>query len=359
MSQAETESKNIAFEGRIQLNGDAAPELDVIVELTEAFIVLGHPSGELGRWDRSSVAVAPIGRGWFTINVEDETVTFLPRRPGHFAASTVDLVPVEAIKKHWWQRSKTKQNETPALSRKELKHLEREEAARPPSAPTDTAMDIAPPAVEPAPPARPVPDQTAPAPTPIERPAAPIAPEPAPAPEVYAPVAPTQPPAEPASPWDDVPVPEIPGRKAREKKGPRSVPESAPRPDPAPEKKPLREKAPKPPKPPRTKEPRGRAVELAGTSRPVKQAGPRKRNPLSRAFAGFWYGLKGILLRISDELRQTGIVPFDRLPASPARSRPSESHQHVFQEHRLPGGLTRNVCHACGLVSIGGSGEDD
>ena len=224
MSQAETESKNIAFEGRIQLNGDAAPALDVIVELTEAFIVLGHPSGELGRWDRSSVAVAPIGRGWFTINVEDETVTFLPRRPGHFAASTVDLVPGEAIKKRWWQRSKTKQedpDETPALSRKELKRLEQQEAARPPSAPTDAATTYsAPPAAEPAPPARQVPEQTAPAQTPIERPAAPVAPEPAPASEVYAPGTPTQPPTEPASPWDDVPVPEIPGAQAKREEEP-------------------------------------------------------------------------------------------------------------------------------------------
>jgi hypothetical protein len=176
---------------------------------------------------------------------------------------------------------------------------------------------------------------------------------------MYAPSAPAQPQAEPASPWDDVPVPEIPGRKLKDKKRPRSVPEAAPRPVPAPKTKPSREKAPKPPKPPRTKEPRGKAVKLAGTTPPVKRTGPRKKNALSRAFAGFWHGLKGIALRVSDELRQTGIVPFDRLPAAPARSRPSESHQHVFEEHRLPGGLTRNVCHSCGLVSIGGSGEDE
>ena len=361
MSQAETDNKNLAFDGRIQLNGDAAPELEVIVELTDEFIILGHTSGELGRWDKNAVQVAPIGRGWFTLNVEEETVTFLPRRPGHFAASTVDLVPVETAKKRWWQRSKTvaKPEATPALTRKERKRREKEEAAGAAAAPADVAVDFAPPAPEPAPPAVPSPEQTAPAPTPVERPVAPAAPEPAPAPEVYAPAPPVQSPAEPASPWDDVPIPEIPGRKPKEKKRSRTVPESVPRPDPARKDKAPREKAPKPPKPARVKETRGRAVELAGASRPVSQAGPKKKNALSKAFAGFWHGLKGILLRVSDELRQTGIVPFDRLPAAPARSRPSESHQHAFEEHRLPGGLTRNVCHSCGLVSIGGSGDDE
>jgi hypothetical protein len=151
-------------------------------------------------------------------------------------------------------------------------------------------------------------------------------------------------------------VPEIPGRKARGKKPSRNIPKTAP-PEPVRKTKPPKEKAPKPPKPPKAS--RGRAVELAGGSRPVTKAGPRKKSAISRGFAGFWHGLKGIALRVSDELRQTGIVPFDRLPAAPARSRPSESHQHDFQEHRLPGGLTRNVCHSCGLVSIGELSEGD
>ena len=362
MSQAQTESKNTAFDGRIQLNGDAAPELEVIVELGDQHIVLGHSSGELGRWDRGSVAVAPIGRGWFTLSVEDETVTFLPRRPGHFAASTVDLVPVEVAEKRWWQRSKDKKDsaaETAILSRKERKQLKRDEAARTTfgSAAVDApsaGIESTAPSIEPGA----VPDQIESVPTPIEQYSAPVdttstqAPERAPG---FA--SPSQ--TEPASPWDDEPVPEIPVRNQRATKQPRSAPEAPPRPAPTKTPTPRREKAPKPPKPARTKAPRGQAVELAGTSRPVRPAGPKKRNPLSRAFAGFWHGLKGIALRVSDELRQTGIVPFDRLPAAPARSRPNQNHQHDFQEHRLPGGLTRNVCHSCGLVSIGGSGEDD
>ncbi|MGZ5384537.1 MAG: hypothetical protein ACXWH0_11200 [Acidimicrobiia bacterium] len=364
MSQAQTESKNTAFDGRIRLNGDAAPELEVVVELGDDYIVLGHSSGELGRWDRSSVAVAPIGRGWFTLNVEDETVTFLPRRPGHFAASTVDLVPVEVTERRWWQRSKdTKEPpaETATLSRKERRQLKRDGAARTTFG-SAVAEDESPAEIETtAPPVEPgpAPERTEPAPTPIEPRMVPVDLTPAQAPEMRPPdvASPSQ--AEPASPWDDLPVPEIPDRKPRATKQPRSVPEAPPRPVPAKTSSPPREKAPKPPKPARTKAPRGRAVEPAGTSRPVRPAGQKKRNVFSRAFAGFWHGLKGIALRVSDELRQTGIVPFDRLPAAPARSRPNENHQHDFQEHRLPGGLTRNVCHSCGLVSIGGFSEDD
>jgi hypothetical protein len=338
VSQAQTESKNTAFDGRIRLNGDAAPELEVIVELGDDYIVLGHSSGELGRWDRSSVAVTPIGRGWFTLNVEDETVTFLPRRPGHFAASTVDLVPVEVIERRWWQRSKATKEppaETATLSRKERRQLKRDRAARTTFGSavaedeSSAEVETTAPPVEPGP----APERTEPAPTPIEPRIVPVDLTPAQAPEMRAPdvASPSQ--AEPASPWDDLPVPEIPGRKPRATKQPRSVPEAPPR--------------------------RGRAVELAGTSQPVRPAGQKKRNVFSRAFAGFWHGLKGMALRVSDELRQTGIVPFDRLPAAPARSRPNENHQHDFQEHRLPGGLTRNVCHSCGLVSIGGFSEDD
>ena len=65
------------------------------------------------------------------------------------------------------------------------------------------------------------------------------------------------------------------------------------------------------------------------------------------------------MYRISDELRQSGIVPFDRLPAAPVRIRTEEDHEHDFRVHRLPGGLSRNVCHECGLVSIGESAGDD
>ncbi len=325
MSQAETESRNIAFDGRIRLNGDAAPELEVIVELTEDFIVLDHPSGQLGRWDRSTVQVSPIGRGWFSINVEEETVTFLPRRPGHFAASTLDLVPVEAVKKHWWQRSTTKQekaDETPALSRKERKRLAREEAARATFAPSDAAASSRTPGDRTCTVGHPGCGPDRPGPDPGRATGRPGYARAGSGPRDAYPERPGPTPGRAGFPWDDVPVPEIPGRKPKDNKRPRSVPEAAPRPDPEPKTKPSREKAPKPPKPARTKEPRGKAVELAGTTRPVKQTGPRKKNALSRAFAGFWHGLKGIALRVSDELRQTGIVPFDRLPAAPARSRP-------------------------------------
>jgi hypothetical protein len=364
VSQAPTDRKDVAFDGRIQLNGDAAPELEVIVELDQQFIVLAHSSGELGRWARNAVQVAPIGRGWFTLDVEDETVTFLPRRPGHFAAATVDLVPVEEIRKRFRGKArdkKAKEPQTPALSRKERKRLRSEEAAPAALASAEPAVDLAPPAVEPAAATfepGPAPDVIETAPPPVEQP--PGEPAPTPAPEIRPPSARPQPAAEPTSPWDDLPVPEVPGRKPRDKKRPRSAPKAPPRPAPEKESKPVRDKAPKPPKPPRTKAPkppRG-AVELAGAARTVKPAGPKKTNLFSRALAGFWHGLKGIALRISDELRQTGIVPFDRLPAAPARTRPNESHEHDFQEHRLPGGLLRNVCHSCGLVSIGESGED-
>ena len=131
MSQAPTDSRDLSFDGRIQLNGNEAPELEVIVELDDQFIVLGHSSGELGRWDRTAVRVSPIGRGWFTLDVEDETVTFLPRRPGHFAASTVDLLPVEVVQKRWWQRrDRDQEKPSDVPGRRERKRLEREQASR-------------------------------------------------------------------------------------------------------------------------------------------------------------------------------------------------------------------------------------
>ena len=351
MSQAPTDRTDLAFDGRIQLNGVEAPELEVIVQLDDQFVVLGHSSGELGRWDRTTVQVSPIGRGWFTLDVEDETVTFLPRRPGYFAASTVDLLPVEVVEKRWWQRRKQeKAVEAPALSRKERKRLEREQASRaapPPEISADpdqsatTAFESAPDS-----------EQRKPASPPIGQASPPVESIPAER-EMEAPDTSIQPPTEPASPWDDVPATQP--DEGRHKKRRESRPESAPRPDRV--KKPPRQKTPKPPKAPKV--PRSKAVELAGGSRTVAPAGPKQKGALSRGFAGFRHGVKGMAWRISDELRQTGIVPFDRLPAAPARSRPSDDHKHDFQEHRLPGGLTRNVCHSCGLVSIGERSDDD
>ena len=334
MSQAPTNSRDLAFDGRIQLNGDAAPELEVILELDDQFIVLGHSSGELGRWDRTTVRVSPIGRGWFTLDVEDETVTFLPRRPGHFAASTVDLLPVEVVAKRWWQRrdrEQKKPSDVPALSRRERKRLKREQASRAAAAqPVEVAPDVEP--REPAPP--PI-EQAAPSvdPTPVE--AAIETPEPGPT-------------IEPASPWDEEPVPELPGDKARHKKRRPSAPAALPV-----HSKPPRQKKPKAPK-----APRGEPIQMKA-ARTVTPAGPKQKSAFSRGMAGFRHGVKGMAWRISDELRQTGIVPFDRLPSAPARSKPSEDHKHNFQEHRLPGGLTRNVCHSCGLVSIGEHNGDD
>ncbi len=350
MSQVQGERKDTSFDGRIQLNGDAAPELEVLLELDDQYVVLGHSSGELGRWERATVQVAPIGRGWFTLDVEDEQVTFLPRRPGFFAAATVDLVPVEETKKRRRRKDRdksAKDAQPAALSRKERKLQRRQEA--------EEAVAIAPPAF-PAEVATPDPiPEPAPPPSPVE-----VAPPPAPPAMAPAPVSPpTEPQTQPASPWDDLPMPEIPGRKGGDGKRPSRGPVTPPGEKPA---KPPREKAPKPPREKKPRQPREKAVKLAGSQpavRPPKPVRPpKKRGVASRAAAGFWHGLKGMLLRISDELRQTGIVPFDRLPAASSRTRPSEEHEHVFQEHRLPGGLTRNVCHSCGLVSIGDSGED-
>ena len=169
-----------------------APELEVILELDDQFIVLGHSSGELGRWDRTTVRVSPIGRGWFTLDVEDETVTFLPRRPGHFAASTVDLLPVEVVAKRWWQRrdrDQEKPSDVPALSRRERKRLEREQASRAGAAqPVEVAPDV---------------EQREPAPPPIEQAAPSVDPIPVEA-EIETPD--PVPTIEPASPWDEVPV---------------------------------------------------------------------------------------------------------------------------------------------------------
>jgi len=367
VSQAHTDRRDAWFDGRIQLNGEAAPELEVILELDDQFMVLGHSSGELGRWSRNSVRVAPIGRGWFAIDVEDETVTFLPRRPGHFAAATVDLVPVEETKKRFGRRTArdktSKESDAATLSRKERKRLRREEAAPAPLAAAGPVVDSAPPVAEVVAPTfepGPAPDVVEPAPLPVESPPAPAEPVRAPRPEMRPPDAPSGPQEEPASPWDDLPVPEIPGRRTqRDKVRSRSAPKAPPQPAPKKQSKPPRTKEPTPPRDKTSKPSRGKAVELAGSTQAVRPALPSRPNAFSRLLAGSWHGMKGIALRISDELRQTGIVPFDRLPASSGRTRPNENHEHAFQEHRLPGGLTRNVCHACGLVSIGESSEDD
>lgn len=358
MSQAFADKKDAAFDGRIQLNGDAAPELEVIVQLDDQHIVLEHSSGELGRWERHSVRVTPIGRGWFSLDVEDETVTFLPRRPGHFAASTVDLLPVEETKKKRFGRKspESKVAETPPLSRRERKRRSREEEAR--ASLSSPVVETTAPAPEPDPVPLPVEPESRPV-EPPPTPAAPVSqwvePAPLPAPEIRPPSSPTPPPSlEPASPWDDLPTPEVPGPKPRDKKRPRGASDALPKAALEKRAKSTREKPSKTPRSARQK-----VVEPAGPAPVVVPAGPPKKNVLVRLFTGFRHGVKGIALKISEELRQTGIVPFDRLPAAPGRKRPPENHEHVFQELRLPGGLTRNVCSSCGLVSIGESSKDD
>lgn len=358
MSQAQGYTEETAFDGRIQLNGDAAPELEVIVTLDDQFLVLGHSSGELGRWEKANVHVASIGRGWFSLDVEEEQVTFLPRRPGHFAAATVDLVPVEEIKKKRFQRKPRAKAEAPKTSRKE-RRLQRQTAAEAAAGLVQPATESAPPAIDPATPApqpEPAPHLIEPAPTPVEPPPASVEPQavwvepaPAPAPETRPPRPPREPSDEPASPWDDVTVPEVPGPKPRRQKRPPRTPDALPK---APPKKPAKARREKTPK--RSAKP----DEPAAGTWVVEPVGPPKKGAFSRGLAGFRHGLKGFAYRISDELRQTGIVPFDRLPAAPGR-RPDEDHEHVFEEHRLPGGLVRNVCHSCGRVSIGESNEND
>ena len=245
--------------------------------------------------------------------------------------------------------------EAPALSRKERKRLEREQASRAAAAPPDTTVDPGQMAAT-ASASAPDTEQRQPAPPPVGQASPSVDSIPAES-EMEAPDVSLRPPTEPASPWDDVAVPEIPGDKGRHKKRRESTPASAPRPDRV--KKPPRQKTPKQPKAPKPpKAPREKAIEMKA-ARTVVPAGPKQKSALSRGFAGFRHGVKGMAWRISDELRQTGIVPFDRLPAAPARSRPSDDHKHDFQEHRLPGGLTRNVCHSCGLVSIGEHTADD
>ncbi len=374
MSQVQGERKDTAFDGRIQLAGDAAPELEVVVELDDRNVILVHSSGELGRWDKGSVHVSPIGRGWFALDVEDETVTFSPRRPGHFAAATVEMVPqVEEPKRRF--RRKTREGKAEAPSRKERKRLRREEAAAasvevPPPAPTPDApvSDPAETAVAPEPVAEPaavepVAEPVAPVSEPVEpevpvsepgavepavepempddqvgRAAVWVEPTPAPEPQTLPPSGP--PAVEPASPWDDVPVPEVPGPKP--KKRSRRTSGAPPLRTETKSAKAPREKAPKP-----------------SRDKPVEPAGPPKKSSLNRGLTGFRHGLKGVALRVSDELRQTGIVPFDRLPAASGRKRVKDDHDHVFEEHRLPGGLMRNVCYECGRVSIGESAGDD
>ena len=75
MSQVQGERQDTSVDGRIQLNGDAAPELEVLLELDHDYVVLGHSSGELGRWEKDTVKVAPIGRGWFTHDDDDELLS--------------------------------------------------------------------------------------------------------------------------------------------------------------------------------------------------------------------------------------------------------------------------------------------
>lgn len=394
MSQLQGNQAENSFDGRIQLNGDAAPDLEVILELTDQDVVLLHSSGELGRWERAGVRVTPMGRGWFSLDVADEQVTFLPRRPGFFASSTLDLVPVEETKKGRRRREREERKAEAAkakaakTSRKERKRLQREEAAAatawpatdpesavlrdglvsPPAEPSEDQPGLAElpavelPAVAEPPPVEPEPVESPP--EPVQSATTWLDPSEAPVPDLFkhrpAPVEPE--PEMPASPWDDVPLPEVPEKGRR--KGKRSG-DDASKPDKKarPARKATEGAQEKPSKPRRGKDAKSLPTEAPKTRREKKPAavapsvtepvGPPKKSATSRAFTAFKYGARGALYRISDELRQSGIVPFDRLPAAPARSRPDEDHVHDFQEHRLPGGLTRNVCHGCGLVSIG------
>ncbi len=235
-----------------------------------------------------------MGGGWFTLVLDDEEITFAPRRPGPFAGAVSDLEPPEEEGKKSRRQRRREARQSAKPSREERK------AAR--------AREI--------PPAAAVPD-AAPAPVEGDPFGLPPAPE---EPPLDSPVAGA------AAVQEVEAVPETP------KHEPAPLPEIAKAP---------KVKEPKPPKAPKVKEPK-----------PPK---PPREPRLRPAMKSFKRSAGHLALRISDQLRQTGIVPLDRLPGLDGRRRPSADHQHSFFEHRLPGGLVRNVCHDCGHVSIGGS----
>ncbi len=308
------------FEGRMQLADPDAPELEVTVEFRGDQMVLSHVTGELGTWPRASLRVKNVGGGWFTLVLDDEEITFAPRRPGPFAGAVSDLEPPEEEGKKSRRQRRREARQSAKPSREERK------AAR--------AREI--------PPAAAVPD-AAPAPVEGDPFGLPPAPE---EPPLDSPVAGA------AAVQEVEAVPETP------KHEPAPLPEIAKAPkvkEPKPPKAP-KVKEPKPPKAakaPKVKEPKPPKVKA-----PAKEPKPPKppREPRLRpAMKSFKRSAGHLALRISDQLRQTGIVPLDRLPGLDGRRRPSADHQHSFFEHRLPGGLVRNVCHDCGHVSIGGS----
>lgn len=327
------------FEGRMLLDG-GAPEIEVAIELTEDRVVLNHITGELGNWERSAVTVEAAGGGWFTLVLADDQFTFAPRRPGPFAGAVQGLAPPEVVpkKRRGRQKDRTKTVESkPATPAPREPKKPKEHAPKPerrPKEPKGRAAEM-------------------PAPVdgdPFGLPPDPVQPSSARARSggADAAVAPA-----PARAGDSTPVsapskPAGPHKQRREPKREAKPPKAEPKP-PEPDKRPKEPKPPRAAAPPKVaKEPKAPPA----VSREAKPPGEPRRRP-----AAIGRGLRHAALVVSDQLRQTGIVPFDRLPGLDGRRTRDPDHQHEFHEHRLPGGLTRNVCHGCGLVSIGGSDD--
>lgn len=354
-----------AFDGRIQLDGDGAPELEVIVELTDDYVILDHLSGELGRWERPSVAVQPAGGGWFTIVVEDEEVVFSPRRPGAFAGASAGLVP-PVLDKRGQRRARKEQRSKEKAAKAEtlgppVKEKRRKQKVE--------EGDLSPEAVIPEPDA-----------------AAQVVEELGPTPALEVEALPTQvdvgsatevPELIEGDPFGlplDVPE-DVPRKRAKkDKRHPAGKPatrrhigevgataagdQAVRQPEAV---SPTREHLVVPSK--REQRARARAeserakLEQKAEKRRAEEIAAPKESWLRRATVATGRRIRHLALLISDELRQTGIVPFDRLPAADGSRRRAADHDHAFYEHRLPGGLIRNVCHDCGHVSIGDTDE--
>ncbi len=82
------------FNGSVLLPGESGPGLSVSFELGSDFVRLLAGEDELGTWAQRECDVAPAGKGSFSMELGDESLTFTPASPSAFAeAMTVPLQP--------------------------------------------------------------------------------------------------------------------------------------------------------------------------------------------------------------------------------------------------------------------------
>lgn len=75
----------------------ADEEIPVIVEVDEDSVRLSASGEEIGQWPADECKIAHLGDTTYTITAEDETLEFVPNRPGLFASAVNGVAEKPAV----------------------------------------------------------------------------------------------------------------------------------------------------------------------------------------------------------------------------------------------------------------------